>query len=210
MLAPPPRGPPDPGCGRGRDKEAAIGSHGAITQLLQRWRTGEDEALEELTPLVYSELHRLAGQHMRFEESGHLLQTTALVNEAFLRLVGTDVDWRDRNHFFALASRLMRRVLVDFARRKNAEKRGGGVSDVLLDEDNMASSPGDAILALDQALDDFARLDPRKAEAIELRYFGGLKVREVASVVGCSLATVERDLRVAKAWLQRHLGGPAP
>ena len=155
--------------------------------------------------MVYAELHRLASHHMRMEARGHLLQTTALVHEAFLRLVGADVEWQDRDHFFSLASRLMRRVLVDLARQRRAEKRGGGVSAVVLDEEQVAVEPSEAVLALDQALDDFAKVDARKAEAIELRYFGGLTVAEIASVVGRSTATVERDLRIGKAWLQRHL-----
>ncbi|MEM8930952.1 MAG: sigma-70 family RNA polymerase sigma factor [Acidobacteriota bacterium] len=188
-----------------RQREAIIEYPGAITQLLRRWRVGEDEALDELTPMVYAELHRLASHHMRLEGRGHLLQTTALVHEAFLRLVGVDVEWQDRNHFFSLASRLMRRVLVDFARQRHADKRGGGLSAVVLDEEQVAIEPGEAVLALDQALDDFAKIDERKAEAIELRYFGGLTVAEIASVVDRSTATVERDLRIGKAWLQRHL-----
>lgn len=188
----------------------AIEPPGAITRLLQRWRTGDGDALDELTPMVYAELHRLAGHHMRMEGRGHLLQTTALVHEAFLRLVGVDVDWRDRDHFFSLASRLMRRVLVDFARQRRAEKRGGGVSALSLDEDQVAIEPSEAVLALDQALHAFAEIDERKAEVIELRYFGGLKVAEIASVVGRSTATVERDLRIGKAWLQRRLSDASP
>lgn len=178
-----------------------------ITQLLQQWRNGESRALEELTPMIYSELHRLAGHHMRLEGQGHLLQTTALVNEAFLRLVGVDVDWQDRNHFLSLASRLMRRVLVDLARSRRRDKRGGGVSAIELDEQQVVIEPDEAVLELDQALKELAEIDPRKAEVIEVRYFGGLQTAEIVSIVGRSSATVERDLRIGKAWLKRRLSG---
>ena len=186
-------------------RRPGIDTRGAITQLLQQWRNGEGQALDELTPMIYAELHRLASHHMRMEDRGHLLQTTALVHEAFLRLVGADVDYQDRDHFFSLASRLMRRVLVDLARRRKTDKRGGGVSALELDEQQVAIEPNEAILELDQALQDFARIDPRKAEVIELRYFGGLQVAEIVSIVGRSIATVERDLRIGKAWLKRHM-----
>lgn len=178
----------------------------AITQLLSAWSDGDEDALEALTPLVYQELHRLARNYMRQENQRHVLQTTALVNEAFLRLVGSSVEIRDRQHFFALAARLMRRVLVDFARRRVADKRGGPEPAVTLDEERMAAVGGTSVLALHGALERLEALAPRQARIVELKYFGGLTGEEIASLVDISTATVERDLRAARAWLQRELG----
>ncbi len=180
-----------------------------VTRLLVQWRGGDDDALEELTPIVYSELRRLARRYMHGERSDHLLQTTALVHEAYLKLVGLDLEWRGRVHFFAVAARLMRRVLVDFARERDAEKRGAGARLVVLDETRMAGTstaqPAADVLALDAALRKLASFDERKAQAVELRFFGGLTLEETAAVLEVSRATAARDLKVAKAWLGSEL-----
>jgi RNA polymerase sigma factor (TIGR02999 family) len=180
-----------------------------VTQLLLRWREGDEEALEEVTPLVYEELRRLARRFMRGEGSGHVLQTTALVHEAFLGLVGLELQWQDRVHFFSMASRLMRRVLVDFARRQRAEKRGGGVPVVELDESLVGALPDFDLLALDQALEQLAAIDERKPRVVEMRCFGGMTIDEVAEALDVSHATVERDLAFSRAWLARRLGSTA-
>ena len=173
------------------------------------WTRGEESALAELTPLVHSELRRLARSYMRREREGHTLQTDALVNEAYMRLIDIRrVEWRDRAHFFALTSRLMRRILVDYARSRHYQKRGGGVQRVPIDlaGDLPAEQRGD-LVALDDALAALMRVDPRKAEVVELRYFGGLSVAEVAEVLAVSEQTVARDWRLAKMWLLRELSG---
>jgi RNA polymerase sigma factor (TIGR02999 family) len=182
-----------------------------ITLLLQAWGGGERSALEKLTPAVYRELHRIAGRYMRQERDGHSLQTTALVNEAWIRLVDyKSMRWQDRAHFFAVASQLMRRILVDHARRRNL-KRGGGVPHLSLDEPGGAAlvSPGRAadLVALDDALNELARLDARKVQVVEMRFFGGLTAEETAEVLKVSTVTVRRDWSMAKAWLYRELGG---
>ncbi|MEM6796954.1 MAG: sigma-70 family RNA polymerase sigma factor [Acidobacteriota bacterium] len=176
-----------------------------ITRLLSAWRRGDRAALEELTPIVYGELHRLARGYMRREPSGHLLQTTALVNEAFVRLAGAEVGFRDREHFFALSARVMRRVLVDFARRRGAAKRGGDEIAVTLDEELMAPLGGAGLLELDDALRSLSELAPRQGYLVELKYFGGMTAAEMASFLGIGTATVERDLRAARAWLHLQL-----
>ena len=178
-----------------------------VTGLLLAWRTGDDEALARLTPHVYDELHRLARRYMRGEHARHPLQTTALVNEAYLRLVDARrVGWQNRAHFFAVAARLMRRILVDVARRQRFQKRGGGVQHVSLADGFELAAPVDAdIVALDEALDELARLDPRKARVVELRFFGGLSLEETAEALSVSTDTVGRDWRAAKAWLAREL-----
>ncbi len=181
-----------------------------VTRLLVQWREGDNDALEELTPIVYGELRRLARRYMSGERSGHLLQTTALVHEAYLKLVGLDFEWRGRVHFFAVAARLMRRVLVDYARERDAEKRGGNARIVALDETRIASAkdaaqPAADVLALDSALRKLASFDQRKADAVELRFFGGLTLEETAAVLEISRATAARDLKVAKAWLGSEL-----
>lgn len=178
-----------------------------ITQLLQEWRKGSDEALEQLTPLVYEQLRRLAGRLFRGESGGHTLQPTILVNEVFQRLIGTDIDWNDRNHFYALSSRMMRRILVDYAKTRSAAKRGGDAIRVTYHEDRASSEPTDIadVIALDTALQELDTFDSRKAEALELHYFAGLTYKEVADVMDIAESTVHEDLRTAKAWLRNRL-----
>jgi len=179
-----------------------------VTRLLQAWGQGEDAALEELLPLVQQELRRLARRYMFGERPGHTLQATALVNEAYLRLVNSrQVNWQNRAHFFAISAQLMRRILVDYARARGYQKRGGGVPKVTLDEAWMGpQEKGHDLVALDDALNTLAGVDPRKSKVIELRYFGGLNVEETAEVLKVSPDTVMRDLRLAKAWLAREMG----
>jgi RNA polymerase sigma factor (TIGR02999 family) len=178
-----------------------------VTKLLVAWRGGNAEALDRLAPLVYAELHRIAHRYMRDERPNHPLQTTALVHEAYLRLIDINrVDWESRNHFFAVSAQMMRRILVDAARRRTAGKRGGDASHVALDEALVPARDREAdLVALDDALEELARLAPRKARVIELRYFAGLSVEETAQVLGISAETVMRDWRMAKLWLQRDL-----
>ena len=179
-----------------------------VSRLLLAWSEGEEGAYEQLVPLVYEELHRLAKRYMGKERSGHTLQTTALVNEAYLRLVGAkEVRWQNRAHFFAVSARMMRRILVDFARAKHELKRGGGAQQVSLDEALAVSpEPGADLVALDEALTRLARLHPRQAEVVEMRYFGGLTEEEVAEVLKVSLRTAQQDWRLARLWLYRELG----
>jgi RNA polymerase sigma factor (TIGR02999 family) len=179
-----------------------------ITGWLARWNDGGETALEKLVPLVYQELHRLASRYMRAERSGHLLQTTALVNEAYLRLHNTNrIHWQDRNHFYAAAARAMRRVLVDFARARKQHKRNGG-RQVLLDEALTMSSDRSAdIVALDDALTTLAKLDRRQGQIVELRFFGGLTEPQIAGVLGVSSRTVSSEWRLARSWLLRELNG---
>jgi RNA polymerase sigma factor (TIGR02999 family) len=178
-----------------------------FTQLLSEWRTGQPEALDRLTPLVYDELRRLARSHMRSERGGHTLQATAVVHEAFLRLVQANVDLQDRQHFFALASRLMRRVLVDHAKSRSRVKRDAGVREHTGVELGEISLPIDVgVVALDDALEGLLQLEPRLAQVIELHYFGGMTYDEIAAAVGSSAATVHRDIRLAKAWLLNEIG----
>jgi RNA polymerase sigma factor (TIGR02999 family) len=178
-----------------------------ITQLLRAWSAGASQALDKLTPLVYEELHRRAHWHMARERAGQTLQTTALVNETYVRLVDLrDVSWRDRAHFFALASRLIRRVLIDAARARASLKRGGGATELPLDETFLVSNePRADLLALDDALNALDAVDPRKAQVVELRFFGGLTTDEAADVLHVSAETVKRDWKLAKAWLRREL-----
>jgi RNA polymerase sigma factor (TIGR02999 family) len=178
-----------------------------FTQLLTEWRSGQPQALERLTPLVYDELRRLARSYMRTERGSHTLQATAVVHEAFLRLVQANVDLQDRQHFFALASRLMRRVLVDHAKARSRAKRDGGVRDESGGELAEITVPIDVdIVALDDALEGLVQLEPRLAQVIELHYFGGMTYDEIAAAVGASTATVHRDIRLAKAWLLNEIG----
>ena len=181
-----------------------------VTGLLVAWRSGDRVALDQLVPLVYAELRHLAHCHMRGERPGHLLQTTALVNEAYLRLVDvTRVQWQSRTHFFAVAAHLMRRVLVDAARERDAHKRGGGITLVPLDEARtLGRERALELVALDEAIEALSRVDARKARVVELRYFGGLTVGETADVIGVSGETVMRDWRFAKLWLLRELRRP--
>jgi len=189
------------------EKMMAASSPNQVTKLLLAWGEGEEAAREELVPLVYEELHRLARRYMRKERSGHTLQTSALVNEAYLRLVGAkDVRWQNRAHFFAVSARLMRRILVDFARAKYDLKRGGGALQVSLDKALAVSAgPSADSLAMDEALSRLAELHPRQAEVVEMRYFGGLSEEEVAEVLKVSLRTVQQDWRLARLWLYREL-----
>ena len=187
----------------------ATPSPGAVTELLREWGDGNDGALEQLTPLVEAELRRLARGYMRRERRGHTLQTTALVNEAFLRLTDArHVRWQDREHFLGISARLMRRVLVDHARTRGYRKRGGGAQRVTLSE-GLVTSPEPAldVVALDRALLALEAVDVRKTRVIELRFFGGLSVEETAEVLGVSPDTVKRDWRLAKLWLLRQLEG---
>jgi RNA polymerase sigma factor (TIGR02999 family) len=181
-----------------------------ITRLLVDWRNGDQAALEQLIPLVHDELRRVARRHMAHERAGHTLQATALVNEAYVRLVDIkQVNWQDRAHFFAMSSRLMRRILVDFARAKGYQKRGGGAQKVSFDEALVVSSEaGPDLVAIDDALTALAHFDPRKAQVVEMRFFGGLSVEETAHALQVSVDTVMRDWKLAKAWLLRELKGP--
>ena len=178
-----------------------------MTALLLKWREGDDDALHRLVPLVHQELHEIARRCMAGERAGHTLQATALVNEAFLRLVDVrHVSWQNRAHFLAVSARLMRRILVDFARMKGAQKRGGDETRVPFDENLLVSnSPDPELVALDEAIDALAKIDERKSKVIELRYFGGLSVEQTAAVLLVSEDTVLRDWRLARAWLLREL-----
>jgi len=179
-----------------------------VTALLQAWSEGDQSALDRLVPLVYAELRRVARRRMRAERQGDLLQTTALIHEAYIRLVDAHhVRWENRAHFFAVSARLMRQILVDVVRTQGARKRGGDVVHVDLDEAALAAPErAGALVALDAALDALARVDARKSQVVELRYFGGLSEAEVAEVLGVSEKTVVRDWRMAKLWLGRELG----
>jgi RNA polymerase sigma factor (TIGR02999 family) len=177
-----------------------------ITRLLHQWKRGDREAAEQLAGVLYQELHRTAAHYMRLERGGHTLQTTALVNEAYLRLAGLRMDCEDRVHFFALAAQMMRRVLVDHARSRGYLKRGAGAAALPLD-DNLIALPDRSadVVALDDALNELARRDPRKARVVELRFFGGLSVDETALALNVSPQTVLRDWSLAKAWLAREM-----
>jgi RNA polymerase sigma factor (TIGR02999 family) len=182
-------------------------SKAGVTQLLRAWGEGDQAALGQLAPLVEEELHRLAHKYMRREGPGKTLQTTALVNEVYLRLIDIqDVSWQNRAHFFAVSAKMMRRILTDFARSRQYLKRGGAAVQVSWDEALAVSQQPDAdIVALDDALNQLALLDPRKAQVVELRFFGGLSVEETAEVLKVSQQTVLRDWKFAKAWLMRAL-----
>ena|ERR1017187_219440 len=185
---------------------------GEISTLLRAWSDGDQGALDRLTPIVYEELRRLAGRYMKRERPGHSLQTSALVNEAYIRLVDYErMQWQNRAHFFAVSSQLMRRILVEHARRHNL-KRGGGVQHVSLEEAAVVGGGrgcplGPDLVELDDALNTLARLDPRKVQVVEMRFFGGLSVEETAVVLKVSPVTVMRDWSTAKAWLYRELAG---
>jgi RNA polymerase sigma-70 factor (ECF subfamily) len=185
------------------------GSRAHVTELLLTWGSGDRAALDELVPIIHEELRRLARHQMRGERDNHTLQTTALVNEAFLRLVDLRrIRWQDRAHFLALSARLMRRILVDHARSRGYQKRGGGAANVTFDESLVASPErGVDLVALDDALEDLARVDARKSQVVELRFFGGLSVEETAEALKISPETVTRDWRLAKAWLLREISG---
>ena len=188
------------------------GASHQITRLLVDWRNGDQAALEQLVPLVHEELRRVARRHMAHERAGHTLQATALVNEAYLRLIDIrQVNWQDRAHFFAMSSRLMRRILVDFARSKGYQKRGGGAQKVSLDEALIVSEDAHHdLVSIDDALNALAVVDSRKAQVVEMRFFGGLSVEETAEALKVSVDTVMRDWKLAKAWLLRELSGSKP
>ena len=180
-----------------------------ITAILRAWRDGDEQALEKLTPEIYRELHRAAQQCMRHERDGHTLQTTALINELYLRLPDLqEIEWQDRAHFFAICARQMRRILIDMARSRRSHKRGSGDIMVSLDDtpDVRADSRQD-IEAVDEALKELAKVDARKSQVVELRFFGGLNVEETATLLKVSAETVARDWRLAKAWLLREISG---
>ena len=182
-----------------------------ITQLLAEWRDGNQAALDDLYPLVYAELHRLARRYMSRERKGHTLQTTALINEAYVRLVDQrEVQWANRSHFFAISAQIMRRILIDHARRYAYAKRGGGARQVSLDETaTVALGDLSEFLRLDEALKSLAELDPRRSQVVELKYFGGLNNDEIACVLKISKNTVIRDWNMARAWLYSQLSGSA-
>jgi RNA polymerase sigma-70 factor (ECF subfamily) len=180
-----------------------------VTLLLRRLSAGEEAVLAQVIPLVYDELLRLARLHMRRERTGHTLEPTALVHEAYARLADADLTLQDRRHFFAVASRAMRRILVDHARARGSLKRGEGASRVTLGEEIPAPEAGVDVLELDEALTRLAEVDERKARVVELHYFGGLSYEEIGGILDVSPATVDRDLRFARAWLHGHLEGEA-
>ena len=179
-----------------------------VTGILLAWGQGDEAALEKLMPLVYDELKRLAHHYLKGERAGNILQTTALVNEAYLRLIDSSrVQWQNRAHFFAVSAQLMRRVLVDAARARNYQKRGGGALQISLNEAlPLGEQRGPDLVALDDALQELAAFDPRKSKVVELRFFGGLSVKETAEVLQVSEDTVMRDWSMARAWLLRELG----
>lgn len=191
-----------------RVTQSGAAAAGDISGILRAWSGGDQSALDRLTPIVYDELHRLARRYMKHERPGHSLQTSALVNEAYLRLVDYErMEWQNRAHFFAVSAQLMRRILVDHARRHNL-KRGGGVEHVALEEAAvMGGGQGPDLVALDDAMNALARFDPRKVQVVEMRFFGGLSVEETAEVLKISAITVKRDWRAARAWLYRELTG---
>ena len=178
-----------------------------LTGLLQDWKHGDPTALERLTPLIYDELRRIAHRYAQRERNGHTLQTTALVNEAYLRLAGSEKpDWQNRSHFFAVTAQVMRHILIDHARRRHFVKHGGAAHRVPIEEAClMADERAAELVTLDEALRDLNRLDPRKTRVVELRYFGGLSLAETADALGISLMTVRRDWRAAKAWLFKRI-----
>jgi RNA polymerase sigma factor (TIGR02999 family) len=178
-----------------------------VTSLLKAWSSGDEQALERLTPLVYRQLHQVARRYMAGERSGHTLQTTALVNEVYLRLVDCGrVNWQDRAHFFAMSAQLMRRILIDFARSRDYLKRGGAIPHISLEEaPSVCEEPDVNLVALDDALKALAAVDERKSKVVELKFFGGLNVEETAEVLRVSSDTVMRDWKLAKIWLLREL-----
>lgn len=191
---------------RGEAQSGDASGSGDVSRLLRAWSEGDRSALDRLTPIVYQELRRLAGRYLRGERAGHSLQTTALVNEAYMRLVDyRRMQWQDRAHFFAVSAQLMRRILVEHARRHNL-KRGGGVQHISLDQAAVVGSDrAEDLVALDEAMKELARMDARKAQVVELRFFGGLSVEETAEALKISPVTVMRDWSTAKAWLYREM-----
>jgi RNA polymerase sigma factor (TIGR02999 family) len=192
-------------------RDAVADASDAVTALLRAWRQGDQDALDRLMPLVYGELRRRAKRYLLAERVNHTLQPTALVHEAFMRLIKVDdVDWHDRAHFFAIAARNMRRILVDSARARRYEKRGGGAINVTFDEGLAVDGRSPNLLALDDALDLLTQKDERKARVVELRFFGGLTNDEIASALGVSTDTITRDWQMAKLWLWRELQRERP
>ena len=192
---------------KARTKPLMVIPNAQVTVLLRQWSEGDESALEQLTPLVYDELHRLAHQHMRRESAGHVLQTSALINEAYLRLVDQPrIQWESRAHFFGIAARLMRRILVDDARKRNSAKRGGSMMQVPLDEvENLAQHQAANVVAVDDALQKLEAIDVRQSQIVELRFFGGLSIEETANVLKVSPGTVMRDWTFARAWLRNQM-----
>lgn len=176
-----------------------------VTTLLRSWRSGDEGALNQLTPLIYDDLRRIAARHLRSERPGHTLQATALVNEAFAQLAEADVPFHDRAHFFAVAARMMRHILTDYGRARRSQKRGSGMSPVTLVEDRVADQPPTDIVDLDDALQKLSEFDERKSDILVLHFFGGMTYEETAEALKISAATVDRDLRLAKAWLANEL-----
>lgn len=176
-----------------------------VTTLLRDWRSGDKGALLELTPLIYDDLRRIAARHLQSERSGHTLQATALVNEAFVRLAEADLSYEDRAHFFSIAARTMRHILTDYGRARRSQKRGGGVSPVTLHEDVIGGAKSTDIVDVDDALTKLAEIDARKSDVLVLHFFGGMTFDETAEALNISAATVDRDLRLAKAWLANEL-----
>jgi RNA polymerase sigma factor (TIGR02999 family) len=181
-----------------------------VTQLLLDWRSGKQSALSELMPLLHDNLHQIANKYMRAENAGHTLQPTALVNEAFLKLIDVNITWQSRAHFLAISAKTMRHILVDHARAKHREKRGGDAVQITLHETRIGGSDEPDILALEEVLGKLAKVDERKSQVIELSFYGGLTYDEIAEALGISAATVDRELRFAKAWLHRELHEDIP
>lgn len=188
----------------------ALAASKEVTALLKAWSDGDRAALDRLAAKVYQDLHRIARRYMKNERAGNTLQTTAVVNEVYLRLVDVkNVDWQHRAQFFAISAQMMRRILVDAARSRGSQKRGGGAAKVNLDEASVVSpEPNKALVALDDALQAFSKIAPRQAKIVELRYFGGLSEEETAEVLRISTRSVRRDWHFARAWLMRELSGP--
>jgi RNA polymerase sigma factor (TIGR02999 family) len=178
----------------------------SVTRMLQDWRCGDEDALERLAPLVYDDLRAIAARHLRSERPGHTLQATALVNEAYARLAEGEVSFEDRAHFFALAARTMRRILTDYGRARHSQKRGAGALAVTLHEERVAGNSSASITDVDDAIEKLASIDARKSDILVLHFFGGMTYEETAAALGVSAATVDRDLRFAKAWLANELG----
>jgi RNA polymerase sigma factor (TIGR02999 family) len=202
----------EPAAAEARPDEPLREPTSPVTVLLRDWQQGDRDALDRLLPLVYTELRRLARGYLRRERAGHTLQPTALIHEAYVRLIPqSDRPWQSRSHFIAVAAQLMRQILMEYARSHRAAKRGGGEQKAVLNEGLLiAGQRSEDLVALDDALRDLARFDARKAKVIELRYFGGLSVEETAEVLGVSVATVGREARMAVAWLAKVMEGGAP
>jgi RNA polymerase sigma factor (TIGR02999 family) len=196
-----------PGFENPRNESMGISSPHDVTRLLQDWRNGDKAALEKLTPLVYDELRRLANHYLRSERKDHTLQGTALVHEAYMKMVGyTDLEWQSRAHFFGVAARIMRQILIDHARKHKADRRGGGKQNLNLEEATVFSAErASDLVALDDALESLAAFDALKGRIIELRYFGGLSIEEISEVEAVSVSTVKRHMRMAEAWLHREM-----